>query len=295
MKGLIIVNAYTYMPNNEYQAQRIKRELETRGVETEIIRNDSFIARIDGSGNISAVSGYDFAVYLDKDKYISSMLELSGLRLFNSHASIRICDDKAATYIALSGSGIAVPRTLTGLLCYDKSACVNQTSLDIVENSLGYPLIIKECYGSLGKGVYKADSREQLEQYAAKLITTPHLFQQYIESSAGTDMRVIVVGGKCIAAMRRVSKSDFRSNIELGGRGEPYNLSEKTIEICERAASILGLDYCGIDMLIGSSGEPEILCEVNSNAFFTAIEKITGVNIAAAYAEHIVKEMNARG
>lgn len=291
MKCAIIVNAYTYMASSEYQATRLKDELELRGVRADILRNDGFIAYIDKSGEISVAGEYDFIVYLDKDKYISSMLERSGLRLFNSHSAIRLCDDKAATFIALAGSGIAVPRTLTGLLCYDSSAKLNVRALDKVQSLLGYPIIIKECYGSLGKGVYKADSREQLEQYALELMGTPHLFQQYISDSEGVDVRVIVVGGKAVAAMRRMSSSDFRSNIELGGVGEPYELSDKTAAICERAAAVLGLDYCGIDMLFSRGGEAEILCEVNSNAFFTAIEKVTGVNIAAAYAEHIVSEM----
>ena len=104
-------------------------------------------------------------------------------------------------------------------------------------------------------------------------------------------MRVIVVGGKAVAAMRRMSRSDFRSNIELGGVGEPYELSDKTAAICERAAAVLGLDYCGIDMLFSRGGEAEILCEVNSNAFFDAFEQATGLNVAGAYADHIIKSV----
>ena len=58
----------------------------------------------------------------------------------------------------------------------------------------------------------------------------------------------------------------------------------------ELAASVLGLDYCGVDLLYGESGEP-IVCEVNSNAFFEGLEGATGVNVAKLYAEHIVKEI----
>jgi gamma-F420-2:alpha-L-glutamate ligase len=61
--------------------------------------------------------------------------------------------------------------------------------------------------------------------------------------------------------------------------------------MAEKAASILGLDYCGVDVLIGPKGEP-ILCEVNSNAFIEGIEKVTGVNVASAYAHHIEKSID---
>ncbi|MGN1077741.1 MAG: RimK family alpha-L-glutamate ligase, partial [Candidatus Gallimonas sp.] len=99
------------------------------------------------------------------------------------------------------------------------------------------------------------------------------------------DVRVIVVGGRAIGSMLRVSERDFRSNAELGGRGEPYELSEEGKTLCEKIARILRLDYCGIDLLFGK--ESFLLCEVNSNAFFGAFERVTGINAARAYAEHI--------
>ena len=90
--------------------------------------------------------------------------------------------------------------------------------------------------------------------------------------------------------MKRSSETDFRSNIELGGVGEAFELPEPFKAVAERAASALGLDYCGLDLLFGDDGSP-ILCEVNSNAFFAGIERVTGVNIAGRYAEHIIEQM----
>ena len=90
--------------------------------------------------------------------------------------------------------------------------------------------------------------------------------------------------------MRRRNDGDFRSNIELGGRGYPAEITKSYREISERAARLLSLDYCGIDLLEGEDGRP-IVCEVNSNAFFNEAEKVTGVNIAGAYAAHIAREM----
>ncbi|MEG1706488.1 MAG: RimK family alpha-L-glutamate ligase, partial [Clostridia bacterium] len=142
-------------------------------------------------------------------------------------------------------------------------------------------------YGSFGMQVYLAKTRAELENLYARLINKPHLYQQFIASSSGMDTRMIVIGGKYFSAMKRVSKSDFRSNIELGGVGEEFCPTQSFIDTAERVAKKLGLDYCGIDILFGEHNEP-IVCEVNSNAFFIEMERIARVNVAGRYASYIV-------
>lgn len=116
-----------------------------------------------------------------------------------------------------------------------------------------------------------------------------HLFQEYIAESAGRDLRVIVVGGRVLGSMERVSDGDFRSNIGAGGSGRPYPVGADAAALCVKIADALGLDFCGIDLLFGRRGM--LLCEVNSNAFFKEFESVTGVNVAAAYARHIADTM----
>ena len=107
-------------------------------------------------------------------------------------------------------------------------------------------------------------------------------------SCEGVDVRVIVIGGKTVASMERRNKDDFRSNVAQGGCGVKIDLPENFQIVAESCAEILGLDYCGVDLLYGNDGEPYV-CEVNSNAFFGGIEEATGVNVAKLYAEHIIK------
>lgn len=288
--SLILVNAYSNLAHGLNQSARLKEELEKLGVSTDIKRNDYFACSINDEGNtVSKAKDYDFCIYLDKDKYISDMLEREGLRLFNSSKSIMICDDKMMTFEELSNKGIPMPYTLPGLLCYDEDKEINEEALNEVEKTLSYPLIIKESYGSLGKGVYKANNRKELETIARKLQCKPHLYQRFVKSSEGRDIRVIVIGGKYLTSMVRESSTDFRSNLELGGHGTRYNAPKELIELCEKVANILGLDYCGIDVLFGENGY--LICEVNSNAFFGGIESVTDVNVAKAYAEYIYNEI----
>ena len=290
MKGVILTNAYKDIPQTRSQCVRIKEELEKLHVSIDIMRNDFFAANITSGGEIaSKLSGYDFCIYLDKDKYISYMLEKAGIRLFNSARAIELCDDKMTTALALSNSGIPMPKTLPGLLCYDEGAPLNEQALRNVEEELGYPVIVKSSFGSMGTGVFKAENFEELKGAASALKMQPHLFQQYIAESAGRDIRVIVIGGKAVAAMERISGGDFRSNIAIGGRGLKIDMPVQVKEMAEKAAALLNLDYCGADILFGKEGF--YLCEVNSNAFFDGIEAATGVNIAKLYANHIAKTM----
>lgn len=287
MKGAIVTNGYSSLAAAKNQANRLQEEFDRIGVNCGIFPNEFFGAHIKCGEISSEFPRCDFCVYLDKDKYLSAVLEKSGVRLFNRHAAIRVCDDKMSTHIALADEGINMPETFAGLLCYDGGAPLK--NLDKIERALGYPLIIKECYGSLGKGVYKADNRAELRKTAEKLKLTPHLFQKFISESAGRDIRAIVIGGEIKAAMLRKSNGDFRSNIALGGTAEAIEPDEEMRALCRKISEVLGLDYCGIDLLLGREGY--LVCEVNSNAFFGGIEAATGVNIARLYAEYIFKKM----
>ncbi|MCD8373156.1 MAG: RimK family alpha-L-glutamate ligase [Clostridia bacterium] len=284
-KGLILNNAYSTLKSSLNQSARLKDEFAKLGVQIDVKPNNFFPATIEDGNIKSKVCGYDFCIYLDKDKYISDMLEKSGLRLFNSHKAICDCDDKMVTSIRLANLGVKMPETIPGFLCYDPDAKIQTSALDYIEGELGYPVVVKTSYGSLGKGVFKADDRGGLYKIMEEVKCIPHLFQQFIKESSGTDLRVIAVGGKCVAAMKRTAENDFRSNIELGGKGEKFELSDDIKNLCKKVSEALGLDYCGIDILFGKDGP--LVCEVNSNAFFGGIEGVTKANVAACYAEYI--------
>lgn len=290
-KGFIIINGYSTLSTSLNQAKRLKDEFEKLGVEVSVIKNNEFLCTIKNSNISCAVKDYDFCIYLDKDKYVSKMLEMAGVRLFNSHESIRVCDDKMETYIALAGSGVPIVDTLPGPLCYTQGVKVESSLLDKVENELNFPVIVKSSYGSLGSGIFKADNRVELENLSNNLISVPHIFQKFIKESSGIDTRVIVIGGRAVASMERRSQKDFRSNIELGGKGYSVELSDEYRQVAEKTAKVLGLDYCGIDLL--HSKEGAVVCEVNSNAFFGGIESVTKVNVAKAYAEYILNALKS--
>ena len=287
-KGLILINAYARLDSIMNQTARLKEEFNKLGVLIDIKRNNEFNLTVDTVNVKNEYSSYDFVIFLDKDKYVSKMIEKSGIRLFNSAKSIDLCADKMETYIALANNGFNMPKTLPGLMCLNADEDVSKT-VDIIESKLSYPIIVKNSYGSLGKNVYMINNKQELLQIADELKNKPHLYQETIKESLGMDIRVIIIGGKFIGAMQRKSETDFRSNIAQGAKAYKIEILDELKTICINAAKVLGLDYCGIDILV--SHNKYYICEVNSNAFFMAFENVTGINVAEAYAKYVIEEI----
>ena len=222
---------------------------------------------------------------MDKDDHLARLLEKSGVRLFNSAESIRLADDKMLTHIALLP--LPQPETISSPLFFAGED--DPTFLDYVEQKLGYPIVVKKCFGAFGREVYLAKDRSELESFRARFLKEPHLYQKYIECGA-TDYRVITIGGKAVAAMKRqaTEKGEFRANAALGGKGEKVELTEELRALAEKASELLGLEYAGVDLLW--DGEKYQITEVNSNAHFALITEVTGVPIAELYAKYILSE-----
>lgn len=290
MRTLIVINAYAKNHAQLSQAERIAEELKSLGVFVTVAKNFS-LARIE-RGEIVAKK-YDFCVFLDKDRVAARMLS-EGCRLYNTPAAIELCDDKMLTNIALARFGFPLPDCIYAPLCYSAEAPADKNFLGGVAEKLGFPLVAKINYGSLGAGVSLIKDVGALCAYEAENKLKPHFYQRYVGKGYGEDIRVIVVGGRYVCAMRRENKSDFRSNIGLGGKGYRHAADENLISLCENIAKKLGLDYCGIDVLRDDFGR-YFICEVNSNAFFEEAERVCDTNIAKIYAKYMVDDQSRSG
>ena len=284
---LIVVNGYGLASGIQHQISRLQEEFSKRAVEVEIIKNTQVFAYI-FEGNVKvSLPKFDFVLYLDKDRYVAGLLEKAGYKLYNSIDSIMKCDDKMLTHICLADNGIKMPTTISSTLCYTDNG--NRDYLSAVEEKVGLPMIVKEVYGSLGRQVYFVENHKELLEIENKLIHVPHIFQEFIKSSKGKDYRIIVIGGKVVAYMKRENPNSYLSNLATGGTASKTDLPEEYLKVAEKCAKILGLDYCGVDILEGPNGEP-IVSEVNSNAFYEGIEKTTHVNVAGCYVDYLLSK-----
>ena len=102
------------------------------------------------------------------------------------------------------------------------------------------------------------------------------LLQTYIKTDH--DVRVLVLGDKVFAAMRRdVLKGDFRSNASLGATTEYIELTDLEMETSIKVAELVKGDIVGVDLLPAKDREKEkpYVLEANATPGFGGIEKVT--------------------
>lgn len=206
--------------------------------------------------------------------------EQMGVYTLASAQAISFSRDKLRALQMLSRHNIGIPQTL---FVRDRAAL-----LPAIERLGGAPVVIKVLEGTQGMGVILAET----EDVAKAVIETLQgarqnvLIQKFVAESRGKDIRAFVVGGRVVAAMRRIAQGDeFRSNLHLGGRTEPVDLDPEYESTAIRAAQVLGLAVAGVDMLESKRG-PQVL-EVNSSPGLQGIESATGVDVAGAIVQHI--------
>lgn len=219
------------------------------------------------------------AIFWDKDVLLARMLESVGMRLFNSASAIELCDNKALTALVLDAAGVPTPRTFASPLAF---AAPDEAHLGFASRAaaqLGYPLVVKEVHGSFGQQVTLVQDEGQLLDVVARLGNARFIMQELIAESAGTDVRIAVVDGAVVGAMRRFNEhGDFRSNITAGGQACPVEPTPDEAACALRACAALGLSFGGVDIL--SSARGPLVCEVNSNPHFRSMLDACGVNMA---------------
>lgn len=269
MRGLLVVNGFLHSAAFDKMYAALSEAADRAEITLDRTTNDALCPLDEGL----FLRGYQFALFWDKDVRLARALEMRGLPVFNSAESIRLCDDKTLTWLALNRK-VLMPDTILAPLTY--GGYEDASFLTRVGERLTYPYVIKEGFGSFGQQVFLADTLEKAREILARIGGRPALFQRFIAESAGRDARLYVVGGKCVAAMKRVNHSgDFRANIAGGGMAERYAPSSEEIRVALDAARALGLTFAGVDLLFSKDGP--LLCEVNSNAHFTALTELTGV------------------
>ena len=294
MTGWFVVNHFVISNYFGELFGLIERSAARHGVELARKTNKELLCAADYASPPDFGPLPDFVLFWDKDIHLARYLERLGLRLFNSADAIGRCDDKALTHILLSGRGIPMPATVAAPKTYAGLGYADYAFLSDVENRLGFPMVVKECFGSFGYQVHLAKDHGELLEIVRRLGIKPMLFQAFVASSSGRDMRVILAGGRLVAAMRRYSTNgDFRANMAGGARAEPCEPTAAQLDIALAAYNALGLDFAGVDFLFGENDET-LLCEVNSNVHFTGLYKYTGINAADAIFEHIIETVGKR-
>jgi ribosomal protein S6--L-glutamate ligase len=208
--------------------------------------------------------------------------EMMGVYPLNESVAIGRSRDKLRSLQLLSRKGIGLPVTAF--------AHLTSQADDLIDMVRGTPLIIKLLEGTQGIGVVLAEThssaRSMIEAFGG--VEANILVQEFIKEADATDVRAFVIGGKVVAAMQRKgAPGDFRSNLHRGGKAQSIKITPEERSTAVRAAKILGLNVCGVDMLRSNHGP--VVMEVNSTPGLEGIETATGKDIAGMIIEFLEK------
>lgn len=289
-KGYIIINGFLREEKFFSLYSALKQSADKAGLQLELKTNIELMCDIASGKTVANEALPPFAIFWDKDVRLAKTLEAAGMKLFNSAGAIELCDDKSLTHIALMNR-VPQPKTVLIPLTFQRVGYTDCTFLEKIAAYLGFPFVIKQCFGSFGAGVYLAGNMEEAKAALMKTAGGAAIAQQYIASSFARDIRAYIVGDKVAAAMLRHNESgDFRANVAQGGKADAYTLSEAQAALAVKTAQLLGCTFAGVDLLFGENGEMTV-CEVNSNAHFAGISAATGVNIADKIIEAVAQRI----
>lgn len=221
-------------------------------------------------------------------KYGSAVVrqfEMMGVFTTASSIAINRSRDKLRSYQVMSKYGVGIPKTVLAREDVDYK--------DVLEIVGGAPCIIKVARGTHGNGVVLAETPKAAKavMQAFYVESVSFLVQEFVAESAGTDIRALVVGGRVVASIKRQSlDDDFRSNTHQGGVGLIVKLTPEEEKTALKAAKVMGLPICGVDMMRSNRGP--LVLEVNSSASIKTPELLTKRDIATRIIEYV--ERNAK-
>jgi ribosomal protein S6--L-glutamate ligase len=202
---------------------------------------------------------------------------MRGVKLVNSAQAIAQSRNKMRSLQLLSVNGIDIPATVMARDAADLKAMVGLVG--------GVPVLVKLLQGQEKHGVMVCESLQSLEAALEAILGLGHnlVMQEYVKKT-GQDVRVLVVGGEAVAAVRRRPRVGKLSHtLNQGARLEAIELTGPQREAAEQTARLMGLEVAAVDLL-DVKGHPKVF-EVNSSPALPEMETATGMDLATRIIE----------
>jgi len=232
------------------------------GVESLLLTPAQALARL-GPGDV-ALGRLDVLHSLDgiePGAWAFETLAARGCRLLNRRDAILAAHDKRRTAKVLADAGLPHPATQ-----------IVRTPTAEVE--LEPPFVVKPPFGSWGEDVVLCTDRAALSTCLHGLCDRPWFgatgaVVQELVPPIGHDLRLVVAGRRVVGAIERVAPAgEWRTNVALGGMRRPVVPPPRACELGVAAATALGIDLAGIDLLPVGAGE-YVVIELNAAVEFT--------------------------
>lgn len=199
-------------------------------------------------------------------------LEEEGYTVINSTKCHDICGDKWYNQVVFQREDFNTPKTVLVRHAEGGAAAAEKLGNK-------FPMILKTSTGSRGVGVMWVESLKSLHSVIQLLYREDEyvdiILQEYIKTDY--DVRVIIVAGQIIGAMKRpVISDDFRSNVSQGSEPEIHELTELEKEESIRAAKAVDGMIVGVDFIPAKNRDKDkpYMIEVNSTPGLMGIEAV---------------------
>ncbi|MDR1968814.1 MAG: RimK family alpha-L-glutamate ligase [Burkholderiaceae bacterium] len=234
---------------------------------------------------VRGIAGGSFEQVTKRLGVLHALREL-GVPVYNDARAIERSVDKSMTSLLLHAARVPAPAT------WATESTAQARRIAMRENAAGHALVLKPLFGSQGKGLQLVGQVNGV-QHPMPDIEAHYAGLAYLQrfvpplAAPGFDWRVLVVGGRARTAMRRVS-AHWVHNVAQGARCEPAELTPALLQLAERAAQALGMDYAGVDLIAAASGPRIQVLEVNGVAAWQGLQRVTGFNIARAIVDDLL-------
>lgn len=207
-------------------------------------------------------------------------VQAAGVPVLNPPRAVEVAVDKYLATARLQAAGLPVPETVT---CETAEA-----ALEAFEE-LGGDVVVKPIFGSEGRGIFRlSDPDLALRAFRSLERINAVIYQQQFVPHEGFDLRALVMGDRVVAAMRRRSSSDWRTNVSRGSVAEPVELSDLERSMALTAAQAVGAPLAGVDLLPAREGTTYVL-EVNAVPGWKALARATGCDIGGAVLDYLIR------
>ena len=209
-----------------------------------------------------------------------------GVPVYNDARAIERSVDKSMTSVLLHAAAIPTPST------WAIESAVDAQRVVMRESAAGHALVLKPLFGSQGKGLQLIGAVDGVHHALPSLETYGGLayLQRFVPplERPGYDWRVLVIGGRAVTAMRRISEH-WVHNVAQGARCVAAPLEPQLARLAQDAARALDLDYAGVDILPTADGAQALqVIEVNGIAAWAGLQRVTGFNIARALVDDLL-------
>ena len=212
---------------------------------------------------------------------VMRQIEKFGIPVINDADSISRVSDKLLTSQLLVKENLPIPKTIL----------VNgDVDIELIEKEIGFPCVVKATSGSKGKTVHLCQTKKDFVSLMSLLssisLKKTMIIQEFVDAQPGTDLRVWVIGGKTVVAMKRTGvEGDFRANISQGGTAELFEITDEIDYLARETARVLGLQIAGVDLLFDKDGYK--ICEANSSPGFEGMDQYCGQDMARRIVDFI--------